>query len=190
MTIVLNFDGAFAMLTLNPPLAALHGARLDHSSAFSHGVLSTLEHLTASLLRLNNEMLGQLAQRVRERDHQLSPLSIVAAASDPAIARLGTDIVREQIHLSADVGIRLIALGEWHQHSANAVAANWIAHCREQWRGLPASSGLSVLMTAVESVDRSVEQAAAVAASAAEVAAEEAARLEVAAPPRRRVRKQ
>ena len=175
------------MLAINPPLAALHGARLEHSSAVAHGFINTAEHLTASTLRLHNRLLESLVRRSRAQ--AWSPLLVADAASDPAVVELGAAIVQEQIHLSADLGTRWIALGEWHQHGYNAVVDNWLSHWRKLFHSLPVGTGIAVLQKAVESADRSVSEAAEVAVGATEALADEAERIEEAIQPRKRARK-
>ena len=177
------------MLTLNPPLGALHGARLDHSSAVALGIIDAVEHLYAASLRLHSKLLERVAEHSRADRLQAPPLLAVDVATDPEIARLGTDLIKEHIQLQANVGTRLIALGEWHQHGFNAVFENWLAHCRDQVRSLPAAAGVSLMMVAVESVDRSVSEAAIVAVDAAEIAARQAESIESAVVPKRKATK-
>ena len=177
------------MLAIDPPLAALHGARLDHSGAVAHGLINAAEHLVASTLRLNARVLDCLARRSREQNHVISPLLVVDVATDPSVDELSASLVQEQIHLGADLGTRWIALGEWHQHGINAVFSHWLTRCEQAFHGLPLSSGVAVLQKAVESADRSVSEAAVVAVGAAEALADEAERIEAAVQPRKRVRK-
>lgn len=178
------------MLSLNPPLAALHGARLDHSGAVAHGLLSAAEHFSASALRLQSHMLDRLLERYRSQSQPLSPMLALDVATDPTTARLSASIVHEQIHLGADLGARWIALGEWHQHGFNAVLSNWLDHCEKMLGDLPAAGSVSVMKKALESADRSVSEAAVVAVGATEVMVEEAEQLEKIVQPRRRGSKQ
>lgn len=160
------------MLYVNPPLGALHGDRLDLSKALAHTLIDTVAHVSASTLRLHAQLLDRLTARLQAGDRRPPAFVVLDLATDPSLTRLGVDAVKERIHLTADLGAQWIAIGEWHQHGLNAVFANWLAHCREQLRGLPAASGLSVMMAAVESADRSVAQAAVVAVDAAEAVVE------------------
>lgn len=173
------------MLALDPPLAALHGARLEHSGAVAHGLINAAEHLAASSLRLHAHVIDCFARRSRE--HVLSPLVVVDVATDPSVAELGAAIVQEQIHLTADLGTHWIALGEWHQHGFNAVFANWLSRCEQMFRGQPLASGVAVLQQAVESVDRSVSEAAVAAVGMTEALANEAERIEAAVQPRKQM---
>lgn len=178
------------MLSINPPLAALHGARLDHSGAVAHGLINAAEHLSASALRLQSHMLDCMLQRFRTQEHVVSPMVAFDVATDPSVTRMSAGIVHEQITLGADLGARWIALGEWHQHGFNAVVSNWLDHCEKLLGDLPAASGLSVLKKALESADRSVSEAAVVAVGATEVLAEEAEKIEKVVQPRKRGSKQ
>jgi hypothetical protein len=177
------------MLKLNPPLGALHGARLDHGSAVALGIIDAIEHLSASALRIQSKYLERITAHMRADRLHSTPLALVDAVTDPELARLGTDLCKEHIQLHVQVGTHLIALGEWHQHGFNAVFENWLAHCREQLRGLPAAAGVSVMMEAVESMDRSVSDVAIVAVDATEAAATQAESLEMATAPKRKATK-
>jgi len=174
------------MLSLNSPLAALHGARLDQSGAVAHGLLNAAEHLSASALRLQSHMLARLIEHFRSDGKPLSPMLAFDVATDPSTTRLSASLVHEQIHLGADLGARWIALGEWHQHGFNAVLSNWLDHCEKMLGDLPAASGVSVMRKALESADRSVSEAAVIAVGAAEVLVEEAEQIEKVVQPRKR----
>lgn len=174
------------MLPLDPPLAALHGARLDRTGDVAHGLLNATEHFLASTLRIQNTVVSQLADRAREHGRVLSPMVVLDAATDPSVGQLGADFVQEQILLTANLGERLIALGEWHQHGINAVFSHWLERFGDSVRGAPFASGIDVLQQAVESADRAVSGAAAISANATEAMADEAVRIEKSVRPRRR----
>lgn len=176
----------FSMLALNPPLAALHGARLDHSGAVAHGFINTAEHLTAASLRLHNYILDCVALRTRNQEQIISPMLAIDVATDPSVQQMSAGIFQEQIHLAADLSTRWIALGEWHQHSLNAVFSHWLSHIQSHFSALPMFAGVSVLQKAVESADHAVSGAAMTAAQATEVMAEEAERIEEVILPRAR----
>ena len=177
------------MLTLNPPLGALHGARLDHSSAVALGIIDAVEHLYAASLRLHSRLLERVAEHTRADRLHATPMIAVDVATDPEISRMGTDLFKEHLQLQVNLGSRLIALGEWHQHSFNAIVENWLAHCKDQFRGMPAVAGVEVMMEAVESVDRSVSEAAIVAVDATEAVARQAESIESAVAPKRKATK-
>lgn len=174
------------MLPLDPPLAALHGARLDRTGDVAHGLLNATEHFLASTLRIQNTVVNQLSDLTREHGRALSPMLVLDAATDPSVRQLGADFVQEQILLTANLSERLIALGEWHQHGINAVFSHWLARFGDSVRGFPFASGIDVMQRAVESADRAVSGAAALSANATEAIAEEAVRMEKRVRPRGR----
>ena len=177
------------MLNLNPPLAALHGARLDHTGAVAHGFINTAEHLVSASLRLHNYMLERLKQRTRSSDRVLPATLATDVATDPEVQQLGAGIFQEQLHLAADMSTRMVALGEWHQHSMNAVFSHWLARFESNFSALPLFAGVSVLQKAVESADHAVSDAAEVVVQATEVVTEEIVRAEKAVRPQVRTRK-
>lgn len=177
------------MLNLNPPLAALHGARLDHTGAVAHGFINAAEHLVSASLQLHNQMLERLKQRARSADHVLPATLVMDVATDPAIQYLGAGIFQEQLHLAADMSTRMVALGEWHQRSANAVFSHWLARFESSISALPPFAGVSALQKAVESADHAVSDAAELAVQATEVVTEEIVRAEKAVRPQVRTRK-
>ncbi len=172
------------MLNLNPPLAALHGARLDHTGAVAHGFINSAEHLTAACLRLHNQVLDRLAHRVKSSGHALPPTLAMEVAADPELQQMGAGIFQEQLHLAADLNTRMVAWGEWHQHSFNAIFSAWLSRFQSSFSALPIAAGVPVLQKAVESVDSAVSGAAAVAVEATERMTEEIEMVEKAVRPR------
>jgi hypothetical protein len=177
------------MLNLNPPLAALHGARLDHTGAVAHGFISSAEHLAAASLRLQNHILERLAQRARLSGHLLPAALAMDVVTDPSVQQMGAGVFQEQLHLAADLNTRMVALGEWHQHSLNAVFSHWLARFENNFSVFPVFAGVSVLRKAVESADHVVSDAAVVAVQATEVLTEDIERVEKAVRPRARAGK-
>lgn len=174
------------MLTLNPPLAALHGARLDHSGAIAHGFINTAEHLASATLRLHNHILECISQRTRTQAHVPAAMLAIDVATDPSVQQMSAGIFQEQLHLAADMSTRWVALGEWHQHSINAVFSHWLSRLESQYSALPMFAGISVLQKAVESADQAVSSAAVVATQATEVMTEEVERIEEVVLPQKR----
>lgn len=172
------------MLKLNPPLAALHGARLDHSGAVAHGFISSAEHLAAASLRLQNHVLERLAYRAGSSGNMLPTMLAMDVATDPSVQQMGAGIFQEQLHLAADLSTRMVALGEWHQHSLNAVISHWLSRFESNFSVFPAFAGVSVLQKAVEAIelaDHAVSDVAGAAVQTTEVLAEEIGRVEKAA---------
>lgn len=174
------------MLPIDPPLAALHGARLDRSGAVAHGLINTAEHLVAAALRLQNLALDHVSRRVTSQGPALPAMLAIDVATDPAVHQMGARVFEEQLHLAADLGKRCVAWGEWHQHGFNALASQWLSHVESNLSAFPAFAGLSVVRKAVESVDGVISSVAVVAVQANEVAVEEVERIEATVRPRRR----
>ncbi len=178
------------MLNLNPPLAALHGARLDHTGAVAHGFINSAEHLTAACLRLHNQTLDHLVRRVKSSGNVLPPALAMDVATDPDLQQAGAGIFQEQLHLAADLSRRMVAWGEWHQHSLNAIFSAWLSRFQNSFPALPVVAGVPILQKAVESADSAVSGAAAVAVEATERVTEEIELVEKTVRPRARARKQ
>lgn len=178
------------MLALNPPLAALHGARLDHTGAVAHGFINSVEHLVAATLRFNNYIIDRLTAHTRTQANAVPPLLAIDVATDPAIQIMGAGIFQEQMHLAADLSTRWVALGEWHQHGFNALASDWLAHVEKNLSVLPAAAGVAALRKAVESADHAVADAAGIAVEATERVVQQGDRIEAAVQPRKRSGKQ
>jgi hypothetical protein len=180
------------MLALNPPLAALHGARLDHTGAVAHGLINSMEHLVAATLRFNGYIIDRLAARTRTetRAQALTPLLAIDVATDPAIQIMGAGIFQEQMHLAADLSTRWVALGEWHQHGFNALASSWLSHVEKNLPVPPAAAGVAALRKSVESADHAVADVAGIAVETTERVVQHADRIGAAVQPRKRSRKQ
>lgn len=123
------------------PLAALHGARIDHSSAIAHGLLNAAEHLAAGSLRLHSRVLERAAQRVRAPEVALPAVLAAEVAGDPELQRLGADLFQEQVHLAADLGARWIAYGEWHRQGIDALLGLWLTRAEAALTTLPMFAG-------------------------------------------------
>jgi len=174
------------MLPLDPPLAALHGARLDQTGKVAHGVIDATEHLTVSMLQLSSVVLDRLCEKAAEGDEHLSPLVAFDLATDPELMQMHADIFEAQIQMAAELATRSIALGEWHQHGINRLFGNWFSHVEQSYTGLPVAAGAAAARKALESVDRGVSCAAVAVVDATETIAEEAVRAEAVVRPRRR----
>lgn len=174
------------MLPLDPPLAALHGARLDRAGEFARGLIDAAEHLTVSMLQLNSVVLDRLCEKTSRNDEHLSPLLAFDLATDPELMQMHADIYEAQIQMAAELATRSVALGEWHQHGLNHLVGNWFARVERSYSGLPLAAGAAVARTAIESADRGVSAAAVAAVDATETIADEAIRVETTVRPRRR----
>lgn len=174
------------MLPIDPPLAALHGQRLDHSGALAHGMLNAAEHLTTAVLRLQAHTLERFMEASSQRQHALPAMAALAAITDDNLQAMGVDLVKEQIHIASDVGTRWIALGEWHQHGLNALWSHWLERVGERHKAIPMFAGAPVLQKMVESADSAVSGTAAVAVQATEVLVEQAEQVEALVRPARR----
>lgn len=174
------------MLPINPPLAALHGQRLDHHRAIARDALDAAEHLTAGMIQWHASIIDRLARTSDERTHVVPSLAALDLATDPQVQRLGTDLLKTHARLMADMGTRWIAMGEWHQHGINALWSQWLDQFERHSAGMPFASGVGVLQKIVESSDHAVSDAAGVAVQATEVVTEQVERAEAAVTPGRR----
>ncbi|MFA7291955.1 MAG: hypothetical protein WC023_06865 [Rhodocyclaceae bacterium] len=178
------------MLALNPPLAALHGARLDHTGAVAHGFINSVEHLVAATLRFNNYIIDRLTVHARTQARTVPPLVAIDVATDPAIQIMGAGIFQEQMHLAADLSTRWVALGEWHQHGFNALVSGWLAHVEKSFPVPPAAAGVAALQKAIESADHAVTDVAGIAVETTERVLQQADRTQAAVRPHKRSGKQ
>ncbi len=164
------------MLSTNPPLAALHGARLDHSGAVARSLIDAAGHLVDSSLRMENRMLDGIARRVRAEPPLPTGMLAIEVAADPELLQLGAGVFQQQLHLAADLGTHWVALGEWHQHGFNALLSHWLARAEPALSAFPFGRGVSVLQSAVESADHAVSDAAALSVQTATLIEKEAGR--------------
>ncbi len=174
------------MLPIDPPLAALHGQRLDHSGAIAREALNAAEHLTSGMIELHSTIFDRFARNSEEREHAAPMMAVLDVATDPYVQGLGADLVKAQFRFAAELGTRMIALNEWHQHGMNALWSQWVSQLERHNAGLPFSSGMTVFQRAIESADHAVSEAAVVAVQATEVVTEQIESVEAAVAPRRR----
>lgn len=173
------------MLPIDPPLAALHGQRLDHSGAVAHSLLNATEHLTARVLQMQGRLLESFIARSSDRQHAVPAMAAVVAANDPVLHDMGVQLVKEQIHLAADVGAQWVAFGEWHQHGINALWSHWLAHVSAKTPLPPFRAGISAMQRVLETADGAVSDAATAVVETSEQVVEQADNA-VARPPRRK----
>lgn len=130
------------MLAFNPPLAALHSSRLDHASAVAYGLINAAEHFAAASLRLQNQVLDRVAERLRAPEPLPPAMLAIELGSDPEVQRMGAAVFQEQMHLAADVGTRWIAYGEWHRQGMNRLLGHWLARVEASLPPLPPFAGV------------------------------------------------